>query len=536
MILRKKLFFKFEKKALIGDITGGLTAGVVALPLALAFGVASGAGAASGLYGAILVGFFAAVFGGTPSQVSGPTGPMTVVMTAVIMHFADRPATAFTVVVLGGVFQIIFGYLKLGRYITFIPVAVISGFMSGIGLLIVLLQLPIFLGYNDSLGSPLATLLALPSILMAVSNWSSVIIGFSALACIIFLPILKNKKIPPALVALVVATLVGVNFFPDSQTIGNIPSGLPTFILPDISLTDLPEIISYSLMIAALGSIDTLLTSLIADSLTRKSHDSDRELFGQGIGNIIAGFFGGLPGAGATMRTVINIRSGGATPMSSIIHSVFLVLLLLGAGSLAENIPLAALAGILFKVGWDIIDWNFLRRLKGIPLSSIGVMILVMILTVITDLLTAVVAGIVISHFVSAQKISMSQLDNILISLCNSTSITDIDAAVFQKPYTNDVTLLKLRGVLTFQAAKAMVKKFNEFDSESKFTVIDLSELSLIDENIAMGISEVIDLCYENGQTIHVIGTTSPCFKLLESMNVMEKVKSENIHPKLSLG
>ena len=387
-----------------------------------------------------------------------------------------------------------------------------------------------FLGHTEPLESPLSTLLALPDMFISVTNISAIIIGCSALACIVLVPLLQSKKIPPALVALVVATAIGINVFPDSKVIGEIPRGLPSLLIPHISLSDIPEIVSYSLMIAALGSIDTLLTSLIADSITRKSHNSDRELVGQGIGNIIAGFLGGLPGAGATMRTVINIRSGGSTPVSSIIHSLFLLLLLIGAGSLAENIPLAALAGILFKVGWDIIDWNFLRRVRGMPRSAIGVMVLVMLLTVTTDLLTAVVVGIVISHFVAAQKISQSQLDNIQISICNPSSYKNISFGPPQKGLANNMTLLKCSGVLTFQSSKAMVKRFNEFDSDSGLVVIDLHEILMIDENIAMGLSEIIDLCYENGQTIHVIAKETPTFGMLEKMHVMERIKAENIH------
>ena len=254
----------FSLDNLRGDIYGGLTAAVVALPLALAFGVTSGAGPLAGMYGAIIVGFFAAVFGGTPAQVSGPTGPMTVVMTAIVIHFAHNPAMAFTIVMLGGVFQIFFGLLKFGRYINLVPYPVISGFMSGIGCIIIILQLAPFVG-QVAAGGPLKSLLALPELFSQIES-SALILGIVALAIIWFIPQRISRYIPGPLLALVAGTILSVLFLNNVTVIGEIPSGLPSLQAPAFSIDEFAIIIKYSLVLAFLGSIDSLLTSLIADS------------------------------------------------------------------------------------------------------------------------------------------------------------------------------------------------------------------------------------------------------------------------------
>ncbi len=365
-----------HSKNIRGDLFGGITAAVVALPLALAFGVSSGAGAIAGLYGAIFVGFFAALFGGTPSQISGPTGPMTVVIATVFSGMAasnstDGIALAFTVIMLGGIFQILFGIMRLGKYITLMPYTVISGFMSGIGLIIILLEIGPFLGHEAS-ANVVESISKIPEF-VADANLAAVGLGILTLAIVFVCPAKVTRIIPSPLLALIIGTTVAVAigiYDPDNglQLIGDIPSGLPSLHFPIFDVNQLRSILGYGLMLAVLGSIDSLLTSLVADNITQTQHDSDRELIGQGIGNLISGFFGGLPGAGATMRTVINVKTGGKTPISGMVHALVLLIIVLKAGELTSNIPHAVLAGILIKVGIDIIDWSFLKRAHPISL------------------------------------------------------------------------------------------------------------------------------------------------------------------------
>ena len=388
-------------KNIRGDFFGGITAAVVALPLALAFGVSSGAGAIAGLYGAIIVGFFAALFGGTPSQISGPTGPMTVVIATVFTAVSaggssNNVATAFTVIMLGGIFQILFGIMRLGKYITLMPYTVISGFMSGVGLIIILLEIGPLLGHDVS-ANVVQSIVMFPEF-VSNTNPYALGLGILTLAIVFGCPRKITQIIPSPLLALIIGTIVATfigGYYPNNglHLIGDIPSGLPTIRLPTLDISKLRDILGYSLMLAVLGSIDSLLTSLVADNITQTQHDSDRELIGQGVGNFISGLFGGLPGAGATMRTVINVKSGGKTPISGMIHALVLLIIVLRAGELTAKIPHAVLAGILIKVGIDIIDWSFLKRAHQISLKATGLMYIVIFLTVFVDLITAVGGG-----------------------------------------------------------------------------------------------------------------------------------------------
>ena len=395
-----------------GDLFGGLTAAVIALPLALAFGVASGLGPIAGLYGAIAVGFFAAIFGGTPAQVSGPTGPMTVVMAVIVAEHAGHLGEAFAIVILGGAFQLLFGIVKVGRYVSYTPHSVVSGFMSGIGIIIILIQTLPFFGLATVSGGPIGAIQAWPEVASSL-NVDALIIASISLAIMVFWPRRLGTVLPAPLAALVIGTLLGLFLFKGAPIIGEVPTGLPELHMPQITLTALPIIVQPALILALLGSIDSLLTSLVADSITRTRHNSDRELIGQGIGNMIAGLIGGLPGAGATMRTVINVRAGGRTPVSGALHALVLLALVLGLGPVAEVIPHAALAGILVKVGWDIIDWGYLKRIRRAPRDKVIVMLVTLGLTVFVDLITAVAVGLILAAFVTARWMELDELKGI---------------------------------------------------------------------------------------------------------------------------
>ncbi len=387
----------FDLKNLRGDITGGLVAGVVALPLALAFGVQSGLGAIAGLYGAIAVGILAAIFGGTATQASGPTGPMTVVSAALIataIEFSGSLDSAFGIIILtfllGGAFQILFGVLNIARYIKYLPYPVVSGFMSGVGLIIVLLQIYPFAG----VAAPSSTLGVITEIsrLFAELNWAA--LGLGALTVLIYYVFPRiTKAIPSALVALIGATAVSYFLRLDVPLIGEIPSGLPSLQIGGLLSIDPAAyllILEFALVLAVLGSIDSLLTSVIADNITKTKHNSNRELIGQGIGNMVAAVFGGIPGAGATKGTVVNINAGGRTRLSGTIHGLFLLTVLLGAGQLAAFIPLSVLAGILIPIGFGIIDYKGLRHLLYVPRADAIVLLTVFGITTFGSLIQAV--------------------------------------------------------------------------------------------------------------------------------------------------
>ena len=337
---------------------------------------------------------------------------MAIAMAVVVTLHADNLAAAFTIVIMAGLLQVALGVVGIGRFIAFTPYSVISGFMSGIGIIIILLQtLPI-------LGTPVAE-----GPIASIRGWTDGIANFNSSAFAIALVTLAvgvlwpgrlRRVLPPTLAALVVGTMMSVLWLTDVPVIGNVPTGLPAPQLPDLSPGILAQAITPALTLAMLGSIDSLLTSLIADSMTRTQHSANRELVGQGIGNMAAGFLGGLPGAGATMGTVINIRAGGRTPISGIIRAAILLALVLGLARYVEIVPHACLAGILMKVGWDIIDWRFLTRIMRVQREHLAVMVITLLLTVFVDLVTAVAVGLIAAGMATSRRFERLQMDNVV--------------------------------------------------------------------------------------------------------------------------
>lgn len=512
-----------------GDLYGGVTAAVVALPLALAFGVASGAGPVAGLYGAIFVGFFAALFGGTPSQVSGPTGPMTVVMAGVITQYGHDPAMAFTVVMLAGAFQILFGVLKLGRYVSLVPFPVISGFMSGIGCIIIILQLAPLIGQATPEGGPLAALAGLPDQLRAPQA-DAAIVGLVSLAIVYLTPARLNHLVPAPLIALLVGSALVFVVLPGAPVLGEIPTGLPEPHLPTFTLEAVPGIIQSALVLALLGSIDSLLTSLIADNITQTQHHSDRELVGQGIGNLLAGAFGAIPGAGATMRTVINVRTGGRTPISGALHALVLLAIVLGLGGLAEHIPHAVLAGILIKVGIDIIDWPYLRRIREAPRAGVFFMLVVLLLTVLVDLITAVAVGIVLASLLFVKRMSDLQLANIkaITGESDEPSLSEAEKAALAAG-GGRVILYHLSGPFSFGAAKGMARRLAASDDYDAL-VLDLQEVTFLDSSASLGLEDAIKQAQGHDKEVYLVGIRPEVAKTLDRLGVLSLLPEAQRH------
>jgi len=515
-------------KNLRGDIFGGITAAVVALPLALAFGVASGLGPIAGLYGAIAVGFFASVFGGTPAQVSGPTGPMTVVMAGIVMQFADRPETAFAIVFLGGAMQILFGILRLGRYISYTPYSVMSGFMSGIGAIIILIQIVPLLGHRAASGGPVGTLDVLPQALASV-NVDALLLGLVALAIMIFWPTRLRTVLPPPLAALVIGTALSVTLLTGAPVIGQVPTGLPPLHLPRFGLGDLAVVLQPALVLALLGTIDSLLTSLVADSITRTHHNSNRELVGQGIGNMAAGLLGALPGAGATMRTVVNVRAGGRTQVSGALHALILMSLVLGLAPLASHIPHAVLAGILIKVGWDIVDWGYLRRLRSAPGEKVVVMFVTFGLTVFVDLITAVAVGLILAGFVTARWMEREEMKGVTaLELKDEPSLDEADRAAMSQ-IGEQVAIVFLRGRFSYASARELGKNVGASISGHRVVILDFSEVVQKDTSAAMAVGDLIHMMHDAGSVPIVAGLSGSAEKTLRGLGVLDRVSADNI-------
>ena len=535
-----KLVNGLHFKNIRGDIFGGLTAAIVALPLALAFGVSVDPenGAIMGLYGAIFVGFFAALFGGTPSQISGPTGPMTVVMGTVFTALiANNPengvAMAFTVVLLGGLFQIVFGLLRLGKFITLMPYTVISGFMSGIGVIIILLEIGPLFGHPAS-ADVVASLQDIPMFIREAKP-AALGIGLLTLAIVFGAPPRLNRLVPAPLLALVICTTLSVTLLePDAlPRIGEIPTGLPQFRPPVFQLGQIKTIVGYGIILATLGAIDSLLTSLVADNITRTQHDSDRELIGQGIGNTLAGLFGGLPGAGATMRTVINVQSGGKTPLSGIIHAAVLFLIVMQAARLTEPIPHAVLAGILLKVGIDIIDWGFLKRAHRISLRGASLMYLVLFLTVFVDLITAVAVGVFLANMITVKKLTELQVDDVVPITSSS------DGKQFLLPEEKHllnqaggrVLLLHLGGPMSFGAAKGISRRMGILENYDVL-ILDVSDVPLLGVTASLALETMVkEACGKRRSVFLVQGYNRKIIHRIENLDIITLLPPEHRVP-----
>ena len=537
------LIHGLHTRNLRGDLLGGLTAAVVALPLALAFGNAAlgPGGAIYGLYGAIVTGFVAALLGGTPSQVSGPTGPMSVTVAGVVSSLAavgvstdlsagEMLPLVMAAVAIGGVFEAMLGVLRLGRFITLVPYSVVSGFMSGIGFIILILQLGPFVGVTTTGGvvGSLSTLAELP-----LPNPAAISIGVMTLAVVFLTPARIRQWVPSPLLALLIVTPLSMLMFNDDRLqslgveplnrIGAIPEGGLRFVLPDFS-QHLPELLKAGMVLALLGAIDSLLTSLVADNITQTSHDSNRELIGQGIANTASGLLSGLPGAGATMRTVINIKSGGTTPLSGMTHSVVLLLVLLGAGSMAAEIPTALLAGILIKVGLDIIDWGFLLRAHRLSVKTAALMYAVMLMTVFWDLIWGVLVGMFVANLLTVDAITQTQLqgmdeDNPINGGVALGSDLSMEEQRLIQSCGNQLMLFRLKGPMSFGAAKGISSRIG-LVSNCRVLILDISNVPRMGVTAALALERMVEEAQALGRLTFVAGANQRLQERLKKFGI----------------
>lgn len=598
--------FSFDFSNLKGDFLGGLTAGIVALPLALAFGAQTAMGAMAGLYGAIAIGILAALFGGTATQVSGPTAPMTVVSTAVIANAiidtgADSVQEALPLILatffLAGLIEMMFGIIKLGKYIKYIPYPVVSGFMSGIGVIIIITQLFPFLGYNPAQDTELVqsrmihaeeqilesiireeeqkgmlkgvmdgsvitataaafeqvsteqvitearkqakrqasgTVGTIKNILRPFQtngiNWLNFLLAAGTVIVIYGFKRITTA-VPSSLVALVIFTLASYFFIQagDVPTIGKVGSGdgplIPfhfSFFAEFTNPGYLMKILKFALTLAALGAIDSLLTSVVADNITKTRHDPDQELIGQGIGNMGAAFIGGLPGAGATMRTVLNVNSGGKTKISGILAGVFLLAVLLGLSGIVQYIPNGVLAGILITVGIGIIDYKGFRHLRAVPRGDAVVMLLVLILTVFVGLLEAVAIGMVMATVLFMKK----SADTVEMGAHGS----NLEEFSQDKPWSDDADLIErvgervyikhLNGPIFFgfvSSFQLMMQKLPTVE----IVVIRMARVPYVDQSGLYALEDAILELQSRGVAVVFTGMSDQVRSMMERINLI---------------
>ena len=586
-----------------GDILGGLTAGIVALPLALAFGVSSGLGPSAGLYGAIFLSFFAALFGGTATQISGPTAPMTAVSMVVIatiigVHNGSVEKALpyiLAVFLLSGLFQIGLGFLGLGKYIKYIPYPVVSGFMTAIGVIILITQILPLIGYDAKKDTelvesyrPMAEQSILEKILsdetkdgvlviedfeqaidrankidrseiieeaqnLAKNNSSGVIgtlkaipraVGFInwievilALATIFIIYGFKRitTAVPSTLVALIVVSGVAIGFGIDYISIQQIPNGFPKIqwtLFTDFNLLEILPYIFTALTLSLLGAIDSLLTSVVADNLTKTRHLPNKELIGQGIGNSIGAIFGGLPGAGATIRTVVNIQSGGKTRLSGMIAGIVLLLILLVLSPLASKIPAAVLAGILVTVGIGVMDYKGLNVLSKVPRTEIIIMAVVLLLSVFWNLVYAVGIGLLLACLFFMKKMGDLAKNNSKVGLISNEK--EFEKNISEKSKEN-VFVKHINGPLFFGFTSEFVSIANTIPKTASVIIIDMEKVPYIDQSGLFALEDVILDLDKKDIKIIIAGIQSQPMQLMKTMGILgELIPEERIFKSLS--
>ena len=525
--------FPYDLQQLPGDVFGGVTTAVTVLPMALAYGVATGLGPIAGMYGAIAMGFFTAVCGGTPARISYSTAAMTVAMMVVLDQHASSPSEAFTIVMLAGLIQIALGILRIGRFVSYTPYSMIAGFTSGIGVIIIIIQTLPFLGAGPVSGGLFGIIRAWPGAILAL-NLHAVILGAAALAICVFWPRRLGRYVPGPLLALVAGTVVGTLWLSDAPVIGELPQGLPALHLPETAPGLLLSAIQPALTLALVGSVNSLVASLVADSLTRTRHKPNRELGGQGIANIAAGILGALPGAGAPSGTTVNIRAGGTSPVSGALCAGILLALVLGLGKIAEPIPLAVLSGILIKAGWDLIDWRLIKRVRYVRRDYLLVMLLTLALTVFVDLITAIMLGLIVAGFARAREserrelssvISVPLLDTEFFSDDRDKDADDGDGDIDR--FTARVGLVDLRGEFSFASANELAWGVGADIEEHEVVIFDFTNTVHMDDSAALVMERLIDAAAAAKTECIVLNLSGSVANTLNSLNVFRRVPAE---------
>ena len=507
-----------------GDVRGGVATAVVVLPEALALGVAvaatsgddPGVGALAGLWGAVAVGFFAAVVGGSRGLISGPSVPMTVAMTAIVSQYSL--AEAFTIVVMAGLIQIAMGALRLGRFIAYTPYSVISGVVSGVGVIIVVLHVAPLFGSELVEGGLTKQFAALPDVLRD-ADIEAFIVGAVTLLVAVFWPARMRQFVSPPLAALIVGALIGVVLLSGAPVIGDVPSGLPSLDWPTFSGSFFVSALQPALIVALIGAFYGLLGAAITDSMTREVHDPNRELIGQGLGNTVSGLIGGLPGGANVPTSIVNVRAGGRSAVAGVVVAVLMLAVALGAGSLMAPIPQAVLAGILIKIGWDVIDWRFLLRVRRLPRGQVAVMAVTLIAMILTDLVTAVAIGLILAGMANAARLERIELSDVISVPLLEGSLDD--------PFLARVGLVQLRGRFTVASSNALVRVITDDIEEHEVVIFDFTRTAEFDDSAVRVLEQLFHRAEENNTPSIVAGLSGASANALESIGALDMIPSD---------
>lgn len=483
---RGKHLNKYTFGNLKGDVVGGIISAVIAIPLALALGVASGLGPTAGLYSSIILCIAGLIFGMAPAQISGPTGPVTIVVASAIAFFHSEPEKIFAVIILAGIIQLVIAISRVAEVIKFVPYPVISGFMSGIGAILIILQINPLLGLNVH-PTPIETISNL-SYTLANYSQHDLILGLISLAIVLITPSIVNKIIPSYLLALIIGTFVAVKYGFNVETIGHISTAIPQIGMPFTDMNEIPRLLPLAFTLAVVASMESLLTTLIINSINKTDIQPNRVIVGQGAGNIFAGLFGGLMGAGAAMRTVANIKAGATTKLATLVHALMIILLIVKGGDLLASIPLAVLAGILIKVGIDIIDFKLLKIIGFAHKHDLYVLLIVFIFTVFYDLIFAVGVGITLSAVLFAKR--AADTTSIDIKEIYDKDIAKIESQI-EKDSHHKIRVVHIAGPFFFGTASQIISHFDDVLG-TKYLILNYESETQLDISALLALQDII--------------------------------------------
>ncbi|MGP0593396.1 SulP family inorganic anion transporter [Nitrospira sp. T9] len=521
-----------------GDVLGGLTAGVVTLPLALAFGLQSGLGAVSGLYCAILLGAVAILFGGTRTLISTPTGPMTVVAALTVSQAISIAGslelalgTIIGIFILAGVVQIVFGLLKIGGNIKYIPFPVLSGFMTGIGIILILFEVFPLMG----LSAPSTIYGVFTGGAQALRDMNIQALALGGLTLVILYAAPKvSTTIPAALMALLVGTFLALATGLSVPLIGEVSQGLPSFQLERLLNVDVSQpsfIITAALTLGALGCIDTLLTAVIVDKITETKHQSNRELIGQGMGNVASALFGGLPGAGTTMSSIVNVKAGGRTRLAGVVSSLFLLAVLLGLGAYVQYVPIPVLAAILITVGLDIIDYKGLKEVVKVDRAESAILFIVLFLTVFVDLITAVGAGMTLSVFVFMKKMGDIGEEKIVLfplRLLKIRKPCDLrEEFVLPQNYLDTVYIKTFTGPVFFGFSHFLIDNIKQLPTVN-ILIFEMNRVPYLDQSAAHALELVFEYMQKRGIRVLLANVNPQPLEMLRAVNLTPRLIPEH--------
>ncbi|WNM60918.1 SulP family inorganic anion transporter [Candidatus Nitrospira neomarina] len=521
-----------------GDVLGGLTAGVVTLPLALAFGLQSGLGAVSGLYCAILLGAIAILFGGTRTLISTPTGPMTVVAALTVSQAISIAGslelalgTIIGIFILAGVVQIVFGLLKIGGNIKYIPYPVLSGFMTGIGIILILFEVFPLMG----LSAPSTIYGVFTGAAQALRDMNIQALALGGLTLVILYAAPKvSTTIPAALMALLVGTFLALATGLSVPLIGEVSQGLPSFQFERLLNVDVSQpsfIITAALTLGALGCIDTLLTAVIVDKITETKHQSNRELIGQGMGNVASALFGGLPGAGTTMSSIVNVKAGGRTRLAGVVSSLFLLTVLLGLGAYVQFVPIPVLAAILITVGLDIIDYKGLKEVVKVDRAESAILFIVLFLTVFVDLITAVGAGMTLSVFVFMKKMGDIGEEKIVLFPLRSLKIRkpcDLrEEFVLPQDYLDTVYIKTFTGPVFFGFSHFLIDNVKQLPTVN-ILIFEMNRVPYLDQSAAHALELVFEYMQKRGIRVLLANINPQPLEMLRAVDLTPRIVPEH--------